>query len=253
MKSTVKSKIIVGVAAVTLLTGLTYFTTAYPSGVAPAYAAQEDARNSISVSGQGEIKITPDVAYISLGVVTKADTANEAQAKNAESFQKLTSMLFDTYKLDQKDVKTSSFQVQPVYNYTDKEPVITGYSASQTVQVTYRDIDKIGTFLDAASGAGANQINGIQFDTEKRQDYEIQAIDSAMKNAEVKAKAIAKTAGKELKGIMNVAEGGTSGWPVVRQYSPMMMKADMASSAAGTSISPGELTITTSVTVQYEF
>ncbi|MFE5322625.1 SIMPL domain-containing protein [Paenibacillus sp. NPDC056579] len=252
MKSTVANKLIIGVAAVALLTGLTYFTSVKP-GVTPVYAEQAAPayKNSISVSGQGEIKVTPDVAYINLGVMTKAATANEAQTKNAESFASLTSMLYDTYKLDKADVKTSGFQVQPVYNYSEKEAKITGYTATQMVQVTYRDIEKVGSFLDAASTAGANQINGVQFDTEKRQDYEIQAIDSAMKNAEAKAKAIAKTAGKELKGIMNVAQGGTSAIPVQREYSPMMMKADAA--GASTSIAPGELTITTSLTVQYEF
>lgn len=253
MKSTLKNKMMIGAAAVTLLTGLTYFTSVKPAGVTPVYAEQvtQTLKNTISVGGQGEIKVTPDVAYIHLGVMTKAATANEAQTKNAESFANLTAMLYDTYKLDKKDVKTSGFQVQPVYNYSDKEPKITGYSATQMLQITYRDIDKVGAFLDAASTAGANQINGVQFDTEKRQDYEIQAIDAAMKNAEAKAKAIAKTAGKELKGIVNVVQNGTAGFPVQREYSPMLMKADTA--GAATSISPGELTIVTNLNVQYEF
>ncbi|WP_144028029.1 SIMPL domain-containing protein [Paenibacillus sp. 32352] len=254
MKSTVKNKLIIGVAAATLLTGLTSFTSLHPAGAATAYAEQVSTAYSktITVGGEGEIKVTPDVAYINLGVMTKADTASEAQKLNAESFAGLTTLLYDTYKLDKKDVKTSGFSVQPVYSYTDKEPKIIGYSATQMVQVTYRDIDKVGAFLDAASAAGANQINGVQFDTEKRQEYEIQAIDSAMKNAEAKAVAIAKTVGKELKGVVNVVQTGTSAIPVRREYSPMLMKAaDTASSA--TSIAPGELTITTNLSVQYEF
>jgi len=253
MKSTVANKLIIGAAAVTLLTGLTYFASTKPLGVAPAYAAEQTVKNTISVGGQGEIKVTPDIAYINLGVMTKAATAKEAQAQNAEGFASLTALLYDTYKLDKKDVKTSGFYVQPDYNYSEKEAKIVGYTATQTVQVAYRDIAKVGEFLDAASKAGANQINGVQFDTEKRQDYEIQAIDSALKNAEAKAKAIAKSTGKELKGIINVAQGATSGFPVYRELASPMAKMAADSAAGGTSISPGELTITTSVNVQYEF
>lgn len=219
-------------------------------------ASQTDAADKriISVTGQGEITITPDVAYIHLGIQTEATTANEAQTANAKAFASLENMLFEDYKLDKKDVKTSGFSVQPQYVYTDRDPKIKGYTASQTLQITYRDLVNLGTFLDDASRAGANRINSVQFSTEKGQEYELQAITKAMDNAKAKAETIANYAGKELKGIVHVVQGGGIGIPMQRA-NLSMMSGDMAfsESAPSTSISVGEMTVSTMVTVQYEF
>jgi uncharacterized protein YggE len=222
----------------------------------PALAAVETKvaeTHTINVIGEGELSVTPDVAYLNIGLTTKATTAKEAQSKNASGFSNVQKVLYDNYKMDKKDVKTSGFQVQPVYTYADKEePKITSYTATQSIQITYRDLSKIGVLLDDLSGAGVNQINGVQFDTEKRQEYEIQAIDSAMNNAAVKAKAIAKNAGKELKGVINVTQGGNKTSPPIIYNSVNMKMADTAGNSQ-TSISAGELKITSSLSVQYEF
>jgi uncharacterized protein YggE len=255
MNLSLKSRIFVGLIAVGLLIGLIYTVSTF-SASRPVLAAEETkalATHTINVVGEGKLSVTPDVAYVSIALVTKANTAKEAQSKNAAGFSKVQKVLFDTYKLDKKDVLTSGFQVQPVYTYADKEePKITSYSANQTIQITYRDLAKIGVLLDDLSGAGVNQMNGIQFDTEKRQEYELQAIDNAMNNAALKAKAIAKNAGKELKGVINVTQGGTTAPPVIYNNEMMKME-DVSSVNASTSISPGELKITTSISVQYEF
>jgi hypothetical protein len=242
------------VAAVVLTVCAQNFAlSAKPNTALAAEQTNAGDKRTITVNGTGELTIVPDVAYINLAIVTKADNAKDAQANNAQSFAQLETVLYDNYKLDKKDVKTSGFQVQPEYSYADKEPKIIGYSATQTIQVTYRAMDKIGVFLDDVSGAGVNQVNGIQFSTEKRQDYEIQALDSAMDNAEAKAQAIAKHAGKQLKGVLNVTQTGDGGVPIRYDNVGVMAMKSAASAAASTSISPGELKITTGVTVQYEF
>jgi uncharacterized protein YggE len=254
MKLSLKNRIYVGFIAVSLLIVLIY-SVSYLTTSRPVLAAEETKAldtHTINVVGNGELSVTPDVAYVSIALLTKADTAKEAQSKNAAEFSKVQKVLFDTYKLDKKDVLTSGFQVQPVYTYAkNDEPKITSYSANQTIQITYRDLAKIGVLLDDLSGAGVNQMNGIQFDTEKRQEYEIQAIDNAMKNADLKAKAIAKNTGKELKGVINVTQGGTNAAPIT--YNREMMKMADTASISATTISPGELKITSSISVQYEF
>lgn len=250
--------LITGVVGALLLTSPLYardlWSAASPGQVYAAEQSTSADKRLISVTGQGEITITPDVAYISLGIQTEAATANEAQMANAKAFASLEKMLFEDFKLDKKDVKTSGFSVQPEYSYTDRDPKIKGYSASQILQVTYRDLDKLGAFLDAASRAGANRIHSVQFSTEKGQEYELQAINKAMDNAKAKAETIAKFAGKELKGIVHVVQGGGNGIPVQRA-NVQFMSADMAfpEAAPSTSISVGELKVTTTVSVQYEF
>ncbi|MCZ8513385.1 SIMPL domain-containing protein [Paenibacillus filicis] len=255
MKLSAKNWLLGGLTAVALVTisAYTFPNASKPSAVYAANQTSAAEKHAITVNGVGELMVTPDVAYVTMGIVTKADSANSAQTQNAQNFANLEKVLYDNYKLEKQDVKTIGFQVQPVYSYADKEPKITGYRATQTVQVTYRSLDKIGELLDAASGAGVNQISGVQFDTEKRQDYEIQAIDKAMSNAESKAKAIAKDAGKELKGVINVSQLGNSSVPVrIDNVGAIAMEQADVSNAT-TSISPGQLKITTNVTVQYDF
>lgn len=251
-----KKWLISGVAAMALTTVL-YVQNAPSFSPGKVYAAEQSAavQNVITVTGQGEMTISPDVAYVSLGIRTEAETAKDAQAANAAAYEKLRAVLFDKYKLAAKDVQTSGFRVQPEYSYTERDPKIKGYSATQMLQVTYRDLDNLGTFLDAASAAGANQIEGVRFSTEKGQEYELQVIQKAMDNAKAKADAIAKYAGKEIKSIVAVNQGG--GVAVPSQYSniALMEAKSAAMDAAGspTSISTGELKVTTNVTVQYQF
>lgn len=255
MNVVLKNRIFVGFIALGLLVVLLYtipnLTKSQP--VLAAEVTKSLETHTINVVGQGNLSVTPDVAYISIGLATKANTAKEAQSKNATAFSNVQKILFDSYKLDKKDVLTSGYQVQPNYTYADKaDPKITSYSATQTIQITYRELAKIGILLDDLSGAGVNQMNGIRFDTEKRQEYEIQAIDDAMNNAHLKAQAIAKNAGKELKGVLNVVQGGTSTAPITYNNQSMKMSEALMNDAA-TSISSGELKITLSISVQYEF
>lgn len=251
-----KKWFIAGIAAMALTTAL--YAQSLPSiGPGKVYAAEQAAaaqRNVVTVTGQGEMTVTPDVAYVTLGIRTEADTAKDAQAANATAYAKLREVLFNQYKLAAKDVQTNGFRVQPEYTYTERDPKIKGYSATQMLQVTYRDLDNLGTFLDAASAAGANQIEGVRFSTEKGQEYELQVIQKAMDNAKAKAETIAKYAGKELKGIVAVNQGG--GVAVPMQYSNIAFseaKGAAMDAASPTSISTGELKVTTNVTVQYEF
>jgi len=256
MNMTMKKKwLITGVAALALTTAL-YAQSLPRFGPGEVFAAEQSSsvKNVITVNGQGEMTVAPDVAYINLGIRTEAETAKDAQAANAEAYTKLREVLFDKYKLPAKDVQTSGFSVRPEYSYSDRgEAKVKGYSATQMLQVTYRDLDNLGTFLDAVSAAGANQIEGVRFSTEKGQEYELQVIEKAMDNAKAKAQAIAKYAGKELKGIVAVNQGG--GVAIPSEYRNIEMSKAMMDSAAGspTSISTGELKVTTNVTVQYEF
>jgi uncharacterized protein YggE len=256
MKIDSKKWLAAGVATLAIASVL--FARELPAigGPQSVYAAEQNGtdKHYITVNGKGEMTVAPDVAYIQLGVRTEAATAKEAQEANAKAFAKIRSVLFEQYKLAEKDVKTSGFRVQPEYSYTDRDPKIKGYSAVQMLQVTYRDLDQLGTFLDAVTAAGANQINGIQFGTEKGDEYELQVIEKALDNAKAKAEAIAKYAGKPLKGIVAVNQGGGVSIPTIRSDYAVAEKALLgADSAVPTEISAGELKITTTVTVQFEF
>ncbi|MGD8190965.1 SIMPL domain-containing protein [Brevibacillus ginsengisoli] len=251
MKTKVRRLGIEAVLTVAIITFCSFFTVpTHAESINPAGME----KRIISVTGEGEITVEPDIAYINFGVQTRGNNASEAQSANAQAFAKIEKVLYNVYKLDKKDVKTSDFQVQPEYTYPDKElPKISGYTANHSVRVTYHNIAKLGELLDSLSKAGVNRVNSIQFSTEKGQEYEIQAMEKAMMNAEAKAKALAKFTGKELKGIITISQNGGSGIPVLygdnSGFSPLMK----AEAAPSTSISSGQLRITASVSVQFEF
>ncbi|WP_332455159.1 SIMPL domain-containing protein [Paenibacillus crassostreae] len=238
------------VVASTLILGISGITNSI-GGTAQVFAAEEP-RNVVNVIGSGEISITPDIAYISIGVTSQADTAQAAQQANAAKMKKLNDVLKNTWKIVDKDIKSTQFHVQPNYTYTEKEgQKIKGYNANHSIEVTYRDLAKIGELLDAASKAGANNIDNVRFSVENRDQYETQVIEKAMANANLKASAIAKAANRQL-GIVLVVSQGDSSAPIVYAQNEMLQAKVSMDTAASTAIETGEVKVSTQLSVQYE-
>jgi uncharacterized protein YggE len=221
----------------------------------PILAAEESAdKRTISVTGAGEITVEPDVAYLNFGVLAKAKTAEEAQNANAKAFEKVNKMLKEQFKLSDKDIKTVGFYVHPEYNYEErKEPVITGYTATHSIQISYRELDRIGELLDAATKAGVNQVNQVSFATENTKKHEMEAMKAAMENARDKAEVLAAAEGKTIKEVIQISQSSQMGnGPIYSNHSggyAMAEKADYSQ----TQINTGEIVITTQVNVTYEF
>lgn len=211
-------------------------------------------QNAVTVGASGSIKVEPDVAYLNFGVDARGKTAQEAQQAAATKFAAIEKTLYDTYKIDKKDVQTTGFGVQPEYNYTEKDgQVLKGYLATHSVTVTYRDLAGIGKLLDAVSAAGANRIDGVQFSTEKRDQYELEALKKAMTNAGAKASVLATSASRSLGAVLNIVQGDAADVPVIVK-SAELMRASAAAAADGgaSSVQAGQIEIAANVTVQYE-
>ncbi|MDP5275833.1 SIMPL domain-containing protein [Chengkuizengella axinellae] len=226
-----------------------------PTNVNGNVKAQENGsanNQTITVTGNGEIMVDPDVSYVQVTVETKGETAEQSQNENAKIMADVEKVLYETYNLDEEDVKTARYNVQPQYQYIqDKEPKLLGYKTSHSLQITYRDIDEIGKLVDDLTKAGVNRVDNIQFGTEKADEYELKAIEKAMANAKEKAATIAKTENKTIKGIVHVVQGGASS--IDPLYGATAKMYALESEAAPTSISTGQISIKTQVTVQYEF
>lgn len=216
-------------------------------------AAANVQKGLITVSGEGKLQAAPDVAYIQLGIETRAATAKEAQSKNATKFAALKKVLYETHKLAAKDVQSTGFSVQPDYQYNNKDGTskIVGYISTHSIRITTRDLEGTGKLLDDLSAAGANRVDGIQFDTEKGDQYELQALGKAMENAKAKAEALAKAAGRQVKGVVNISESNVSS-PIPYYGNYNLAKNEAADTAAPTSIQSGEISLSSNVTVVYE-
>ncbi|AIQ66363.1 SIMPL domain-containing protein [Paenibacillus graminis] len=221
-------------------------------GPEKAYAAEDVQRNVVSVVGKGELSLKPDVVYLSIGVNATAATAEEAQKTIGAKISKISALLKTTWGIADKDIQSTQFIVQPNYSYTEKEgQQIKGYIAQHSLKVTYRDLNKVGQLLDAASAAGANNIGNTQFAIEDPSALEAQVIEKAMANADAKAGVIAKAAKRSLGQVITVTQSDDGNHPVVYMENATMAKSS-ADAAGGTYVEPGEVRVSTQLSVMYE-
>ena len=219
--------------------------------------------DSLLVRGEGEIKVKPDIAHIQLNVFAKAKEAKSAQAKNAKEMERVKKVLIEDFGLEAKDLSTEHFSLNPDYRWDNNRQHFMGYTVSHSLQAKVRKLENIGKILDAIVPEKASedlgvQLNGIQFDTEKRRDYETQAIGEAMKNARVRAEALAKFAGKNLKQVRRISDSNINFTPFMpAQLRGARMESDSGmmkmAAAPRTNIESGEISVSSSVTVEFEF
>lgn len=238
-------------AAATMLTAI---------AAAPAPAAAQEAGHEghqrhmmiegtlLSVSAEGMVESAPDMATVSLGVVTDGQTAAAAMAENARRMNALTQALRRA-GVAERDIQTSNLSVNPQYAYVENEqPRMTGYQANNTVSARVRNLANVGRTIDAAVAAGGNTVNGISF---SHADPDAQ-LDAARRNAAREAREradlYAQAFGMRVHRVISISEGGGYSPPM-----PMPVYARMAAAeAAPTPVAPGEIRTSVSVSVTYE-
>jgi uncharacterized protein YggE len=215
---------------------------------APALQADAGAPGPrlLTVSGQGEVKATPNQAQLSAGVVTTAKTAAAALAANTRTMNAVFATLRKAGVAD-KDMQTSDFSVQPQYGSSGVSSSgpqrVIGYQVTNNVSVTVEDLGKLGDTLDALVSSGANSIGEVGFAIKDPKPLLAQARAAAVADAIAKAQVLAKAAGVTLGPITAISEGGTeSPRPMMKmmamnEVSPVPIAAGEQSVTAGVSIS----------------
>ena len=218
------------------------------AAISPAFAEGGKMPRIISLSGHGEVRATPDIAYVTSGVVTQGATAADALAANTKAMTDLFAALKDS-GIEDRDVQTSNFSVQPRYDFSNNQaPKMVGYDVSNNVTVTLRKVDTLGALLDRMVQSGSNQISGISFDVSKPEDAMDEARKLATEDATRKAKVYAKAMGIELGNVMQVSEGSAA-QPPMPMVRSTMMKADAAPPVP---MAAGEQTLAVDVNVIWE-
>lgn len=213
----------------------------------PSVVASTDG-TLLSVSAQAEARRAPDVASVSAGVVTQAADANTALRQNADQMAKVVAAIRAAGVAD-RDVQTAGVNLNPQYRYVENQPpAITGYQASNTVNVTVRDIAKLGRILDALVATGANQVNGPTFDIDKKEPVYDEARRDALDRARQRAEMYAKALGLRVRRIVSIDETGGAAVP---RPMPMLAMAKAARDEA-TPISPGENVLSVNLNVVFE-
>ena len=202
----------------------------------------------LSVAAQAEARRAPDIATVSAGVVTQSADANTAMRENAAQMAKVVAAI-RAAGVAERDVQTAGVNLNPQYRYVENQPpAITGYQASNTVNVVVRDIAKLGRILDALVATGANQVNGPSFDIDKKEPVYDEARREALDKARQRADMYAKALGLRVRRIVSIDETGGASVP---RPIPMYAMAKAARDEA-TPISPGENVLGVSLNVVFE-
>lgn len=202
----------------------------------------------LDVTAEGRTTRVPDVATIRAGVVSQGTTAAVALGSNAQAMAGVLAAL-KRAGVQPRDIATASVGLQPQYRYVENQaPVITGYQASNSVAIRFRDIARSGAILDALVAQGANQIDGPNLSIDQPDAALDEARTDAVKRARQRAELYAKAAGLSVARIVSIVEGSqdAGGSPP-----PMAYVRSMGEAKARTSIEAGEKAVTVTLSVRF--
>ena len=198
---------------------------------------------AISVSGEASVSVPPDLAEVEAGVTSEAKTAREASETNNAAMGKLL-LALKAGGIDAKDIQTSRLSLQPQNAPNRSGPsAIASYRASNRVSVRLHDVSKVASTIDTLVGAGANEIDGINFMVSQASKLLDDARTEAVADARRKAEIYAKAAGVTLGPPLSISEGGG---PV-----PMFRAKMVGAPMAATPVAQGEETLSVTVNVSW--
>ncbi len=193
----------------------------------------------VTISGDARISVQPDTATVRISVVTQNPSAVEAQQSNAARTTAVLSVVKSAAGPG-AEIKTSGYSLIPQRVYKQNEPpTITGYETRNSVTVTMNDLTRVGPVIDAASKAGANNIEGVSFTLRDDREAQGRALAESTRAAMAKANILAQTLGGRIARIVSLNEGGTAPRPVI-----YAQQESFARGSVETPIEPGNLDIT---------
>ncbi len=204
-------------------------------------------QKTLQVTGTGTVSAAPEQAVLFLAVQTQAASAAQATADNAAAMTAVVQAL-TSIGVDKNSIQTTSYTLTPVYESKPDQSTpskIVGYAARNAIQVTLTDLGMVGKVLDAAIGAGANDVQGVMFTllSTTLATLQKQALALAVKDADGQAKAVASSLGLSIIGPISVAPGYV--------FQPNYQRYSAASQP--TPIEPGSLQVTATAQVTYQF
>jgi len=201
---------------------------------------------SVSVSAVGQVATKPDMAIIDMGVQTDAKEAASALTQNSDQMQALIDALKKS-GVASEDLQTQTIRLLPRYtNSPSNQQELSGFTATNTVEIRVRNLDNLGKLLDSAIQAGGNTINQIQFEISDTGPLVTQARQAAMQSAHDKASALAKLADAQLGPVISISENSSTPQPVP------LNTASAPSAMAAVPVEAGTQNVTVNVQVTWE-
>lgn len=206
-------------------------------------------RNSIVVSETGEVYAKPDLAVITFTVLKEAKTVADAMDENSATMNDVIEAVKEQ-GIEDKDVKTTSFNIRPRYEYSEGtygKRILVGYEVVQELQVKIRDLGKIGTIIEKATSSGANEVSDLQLTIDNQDELKKQAREQAIAAAKIKAGELTSQLGVKLGKIVSFSENF-----YVPRYDVQYSMKEAVGGGEVPDIQTGENKISVSVVITYE-
>lgn len=200
----------------------------------------------LTITGDGKVTATASYVQLQIEVSTQGQNVQEAQQENATIMNNVIQSIL-ALNIPREAIQTASYTIFPRYDFVDGKQIFKGYEVTNAISVKVTDISQVGTIIDTAVKNGANQISSIQFKIENADLYYQQALNLALQNAQMKARTIAETMQLSLypQPIEIVEENN---------HGPVLYKSiAMADQTISTPIEQGQMTISATVRVKYQY
>ncbi|MDR1772161.1 MAG: SIMPL domain-containing protein [Hungatella sp.] len=203
--------------------------------------------NTIQVNSTEGVKVVPDMAQVNFAVLSQAGDPKACQENNSADTSSVITFLKNS-GIDEKSIQTSSYGLEPMYDWNNTGQQITGYQMRTSITVSDLPIDQVGTMLSSSVEAGINCIDSVNYLSSKYDDNYKEALKKAVDAAKVKAEAIAAASGVTLDGIAHIEE--LNSYPNIR-YSSSMKAEDTSAGAKSVVVEPGQIGVEAQVTVTF--
>ncbi|GHA29981.1 SIMPL domain-containing protein [Salinimicrobium marinum] len=205
---------------------------------------QQQQKNTVTVTGEGTVYVVPDKVLIKARIEHSGDSPAEVKRQNDEVVNNIFEYL-ESQDIPSENIRSEYINLNKDYDYNLKEHK---YSANQAISIQLDDLKKYEDIMSGLLGSGLNRIDGVQFQTSRKEELKSEARRQAMLNSKKKANELAQALDQSIGSAVSISETESNGFqPVARM---MEMKND--SGSGGQTIAPGEMEITVKVNVSFE-
>jgi uncharacterized protein YggE len=212
-------------------------------------------QNTMTFSGDSKMSVTPDIAYLNMGLKTEKKSVSDAQKENAETISEFIAKLKNDFEVSDSDVQTANYTVHPQYDWRDGDQKLRGYEVSQNIQIKVRNLDNVSDIIGLAAEFELNQVNSLSFGVDNKDEFLEQVRAKAITEAKEKAKKVANDLGISLGRIINFSESSSNGSMREPYYNMNYAKEesmDMAGGSISSSVEIGSNEIVANVNITYE-
>lgn len=218
----------------------------------PIMVTNTNRSTELSVVGEGKVDVIPDTAKVDVGIsVQKGETVEETQGEMDEINNAIIAAM-QQLGIDKKNIQTSNYSIYPAYDYSSGSEVADGFNGNVSVSIKTNNIEQVSQVIEAATKAGANQVQGTTFQVEDPAKYREEARNMAIENAKEQAQNLADSLGIKLGKVVNIVEYSPNTGGPVPMYAAMSEARGLGGGGGGPDIQPGSQTISSVVTLYFE-